>query len=342
MPVGSLTLTNGGSGYAAAPTCQHLWAAAATGATASLTFTGAYVNNLTLTSGGPGYTLLPRSSSRRLRVSTPGTAAAATAFFTAWHWQRHANEPRVTGYTHRATVTLRRRWNRRGGYRYDEGECHPDTRQWMGSGYRLPRRSRSQLPRRGGTAGYGTAVVSRWQQLLRSMSPTDGSGYICRPTVTIAPPPAGGGNCDCHGISPLAVDAVTVTNLAAQVIHLLRRLPSRRPLGGGVRATGTANRSGAVTSSCSPMAAQATPLRLRLASAGTPTTLRNATATILPGRVTEPHLDQPGHGLYLCPERQSSRGAATYHATAAALATPTYTAACPRRSRSSSPWTMGG
>ena len=83
-PVGGLTLTNGGSGYASAPTVA-LTGGGGTGATASLTFVGTFVNGLQLTNGGAGYSSAPTV----VFTGGGGTGATAKAHLPAWSavWQ---------------------------------------------------------------------------------------------------------------------------------------------------------------------------------------------------------------------------------------------------------------
>jgi FtsP/CotA-like multicopper oxidase with cupredoxin domain len=72
--IDSINLTNGGSGYASAPTATFT-GGGGSGAAASLTFAGANVNSLTLTNGGSGYTSAPIVSF----IGGGGAGATATA-----------------------------------------------------------------------------------------------------------------------------------------------------------------------------------------------------------------------------------------------------------------------
>jgi FtsP/CotA-like multicopper oxidase with cupredoxin domain len=75
--IGSIALTNGGSGYSSAPTAS-ITGGGGTGATAALTFGGATVDSLTLTAGGSGYTAAPA-----VTISGGGgTGATASATIT--------------------------------------------------------------------------------------------------------------------------------------------------------------------------------------------------------------------------------------------------------------------
>ena len=79
-PVGSLNLTNAGSGYSSAPTVSIAAPASGTPATASVTFAGAVVTSVLVATPGSGYTSAPTVVFNN--TAAGGTGAAATATFT--------------------------------------------------------------------------------------------------------------------------------------------------------------------------------------------------------------------------------------------------------------------
>ena len=179
--VGGLTLNNGGSGYAKAPTVA-INGGGGTGATASLTFTGAFVNGLTLTNGGTGFTGVPTVVFNN--TNTNGAGAAATATIT-----RVVNTITITnggrGYTTAPTVTISApatgvRATATAGI--TGGVVSSITITNKGSGYTTTPTVTFSAPPPGGNRAAATAALTG---VVNSLLLTNaGSGYVSAPTIS--------------------------------------------------------------------------------------------------------------------------------------------------------------
>jgi FtsP/CotA-like multicopper oxidase with cupredoxin domain len=202
--IGSLTLSNGGSGYSSKPSVTIAPPVSGTQATASLTFAGATVNSLSLVTKGSGYTSAPLVGFS----GGGGTGAAASATIT-----RIVNTVTVTnggsGYTSAPAVSFQA-----GGgsgaiatATISGGRVTAVTVTNGGSGY-------TSIPnvRFAGGGGNGARATATITGVVNGLVITNGgSGYIANPTVTFT-----GGGC----VSPNCATA-TATYLPGTVASLV-------------------------------------------------------------------------------------------------------------------------
>jgi FtsP/CotA-like multicopper oxidase with cupredoxin domain len=208
-PVGSLTLTDPGSGYSAAP-LVGISGGGGSGATALANFIGATVNAITLTASGSGYTSAPTVVFNN--TGTNGSGAAASALFT-----RVVSNIQMTnvgsGYVIAPTITIAA--PPAGGVRatalatITNGSVSGITITNPGSGYTSVPSVTFSNPPPGGTRARGTAVLTGIVQSL--VLTNGGSGYTSAPTVSFS---GGGGSgaAAIAGILPGTITGLTLTN----------------------------------------------------------------------------------------------------------------------------------
>ena len=327
VPVAGLTLTNGGSGYASAPSV-NIQGGGGSGATASLTFTGAFVNFIQLTGGGAGYSSAPTVTFTRGAGDTTGTGAAATAFFSGGLGGVTINNAGA-GYTARATVSFAGGGGT-GATATTTMKVNAITVGSRGTGYNNPPLAPPLVtisaPPAGGTQATATATIAAGRVAAITVT-NPGSGYTARPTVTIAPPPAGQ---TATATTTLAVDVVTVT-VPGSGYTTAPTVTFSNPGGGGTRATGAAVLSGSVTGLLLTNGGSgytAIPT-VGFTGGGSPTTSASALATFLPGTVTSLTLTNGGTGYTSAPSVVFS-GGGTPTTPASAVATPPVTQLLPK------------
>ncbi len=321
-PVGSLTLTNGGSGYAFAPTA-NITGGGGTGAAASVQFTGAFVTLLTLNNGGAGYSSAPSVNFTNGAGDTTGGGAAATALFSGGVGSV-AVLTAGSGYTSLPTVSFTGGGGT-GAAAAANLKVNTINVTNGGANYTnppaLPPAVTISAPPAGGVQATATAVVSGGR--VTSITVTDpGAGYTSRPTVAIAPPPAGTGARTATAAAFMSVNAVVVT-LSGAGYTAAPTVTISAPGGGGVRATAAATLSGSVTGlllSNGGAGYTANPT-VGFTGGGTPTTPAAAIATILPGTVTGLTLTNGGTGYTSAPSVAFDPGAGNPLPAIAAAAT---------------------
>ncbi|MBF0485087.1 MAG: fibronectin type III domain-containing protein, partial [Candidatus Omnitrophica bacterium] len=232
--IGTLTLTNGGTGYTSAPAVSFV-GGNGTGAAATTTITNV-VNAITVTARGSGYTTVPTVSI----TGGGGTGASATAvlgngLITAINLTNpgtgYTSAPTVTftgggGTGARATATI-------------TGSVNAITVTNGGSGY-------TSYPAVNITGGGGTGAtaISVGSGVVSSITVnTQGNNYTSRPTVTIT----GGGGAGATARANLTnrrVTSITVTNPGSGYTAIPTLTITG---GGGTGATATPVVTGSVT-----------------------------------------------------------------------------------------------
>ncbi len=289
--IGSLTLTNPGSGYASAPSVSFT-GGGGTGATVALTFAGANVNNLTLTAPGSGYDTAPT-----VTIAPPGgggTTATASATIIKYvasvavvnGGSNYVTAPKVnftggggTGATATSALT---------------GVVNSVTVVNRGSGYTSP----PTVVFTGG-GGTGAAAIANLQNgRVRTVTVTNrGSGYTSVPTVSFTG--GGGSGATATASRTVAVGSVTVTNPGLG--YTAAPTVSFSGGGGGTGATATATIKGFVNALLITNAGAGYTSNPAVSFSGGGGTGAAATATYLPGTVLSLVLTNPGTGYTSAP-----------------------------------------
>jgi FtsP/CotA-like multicopper oxidase with cupredoxin domain len=320
-PVKSLTLTDGGSGYASAPSV-NITGGGGTGATASLTFFGAFVNNLTLTDPGAGYSTAPTISF----VGGGGTGAAATASISGSVASIAVTNP-GSGYLGRPTVNIAN--PPAGGVRATATATLKLDNIIItngGSGYISVPAVTVVAPPAGGIRATATAVLTGGV-VTGVIITNPGSGYIARPGVVFAAPPAGGVRAT--GTTTAKVDAITVTNGGNGYTSPPAVTFATPPGGTAATAAATLQSASMIILLTNGGSGYTSAPTVVFSGGGTPTTPAAATATILPGTVTSLTLTNGGTG-YTSPPAVVFSGGGTPTTPAAAIANPPVTQLLPK------------
>jgi FtsP/CotA-like multicopper oxidase with cupredoxin domain len=306
--IGSLTLTNPGSGYSSAPSVSFT-GGGGTGATAAVTFAGANVTGLTLNAGGSGYSTAPTVTFS----GGGGSGAAATAFLNMYVASVTMGN-RGLGYTSAPTVSF----SGGGGSGATAtanltGAVATVTVTNRGSKYTSP--PTVSFTGGGGSGATATATVQGGQ--VRSVTVTyGGSGYTSAPTVVFT----GGGGSGAAATAAITqvVGSVTVTNGGSNYTSAPAVAFTG---GGGSGATATSTILGTVSSLLLTNGGAGYTSAPTVGFAGGGGTGAAATATFVPGSVASLILVNPGTGYTSAPTVVFT-GGGTPSIAAAAVANP--------------------
>ncbi len=284
--IGSLSLTNPGAGYSAAPQVGFQ-GGGGSGATASASFVGAYVNGVALLTGGAGYSFAPTVTF----TGGGGNGAAATALFAG----------AVNGVT---VNTVGSGYNRvplvsftggggSGAAATVTGKLETVNVVNGGSGYTSA--PTVSFTGGGGTGAAATAAISGVapRRVTGFTITNRGSGYTTAPTVALT----GGGGSGATANSKLRVATVNITAGGANYTTPPTVVFNNTGTGGS-GAAGTSTLSGHVTGlllTANGSGYSAAPA-VGFTGGGTPTTAATAMATFIPGLITGLTLTNGGTG----------------------------------------------